>query len=179
MKKLQQLSLLSMSPNPLISIRIDVTIMSTSSSLNKSGMSPKKAKKENNTFKICHSTKPNNTKASCMHLMINKISCCKVDFSITLQERYVFLIQKNFILFVKSRSPRIQIVIYREFGYRMLFGGYYFPSHGVIKIFFLLMNLFAPRQMIPCFFLIVAYSFATNSFYVTRLYTKHQKSYAY
>lgn len=41
MKKLQQLSLLSMSPNPLSSIRIDVTIISTSSSLKRSGISPK------------------------------------------------------------------------------------------------------------------------------------------
>lgn len=40
-KKLQQLSLVSMSPNPLSSIRIDVTIISTSSSLNRSGISPK------------------------------------------------------------------------------------------------------------------------------------------
>lgn len=40
MKKLQQLSLVSMSPNPLSSIRIELTIMSMSSSLNRSGMSP-------------------------------------------------------------------------------------------------------------------------------------------
>lgn len=39
-KKLQQLSLVSMSPNPLSSIRMEFTTMSMSSSLNRSGMSP-------------------------------------------------------------------------------------------------------------------------------------------
>lgn len=43
-KKLQQLSLVSVSPNPLSSIRIEVMIMSKSSSLNRSGTSPEQYK---------------------------------------------------------------------------------------------------------------------------------------
>lgn len=52
MKKLQQFSLLSGSPNPLSSIRIDVTIMSASSSLNKSGMSPVQDLKEQKVIRF-------------------------------------------------------------------------------------------------------------------------------
>lgn len=51
-KKLQQLSLVSMSPKPLSSIRIEVTIISTSSSLNRSGISPT-VKKRNNSRSVC------------------------------------------------------------------------------------------------------------------------------
>lgn len=61
MKKLQQLSRLSMSPNPLSSIRIDATIISTSSSLNRSGISPKTDNNAHNVFIIIKY--PNNTKS--------------------------------------------------------------------------------------------------------------------